>query len=943
MICKGHARGNGGQMAAYLADYLKAEKNARVEVLEITGSQFPDMHRTFLAWESEAQRTRAQKPFWHAQIVPTPGEILTREQQLEAVSILERHHGLQGQPRAVVLHEKHDGSEHLHVVWSRTDRATGKTRRDDYTHRKNCAAAREMEDRFGLHRIETPQFRDEDRTKSRRERREESKQAPNRHDYQKAARSGLHPAERKRIITKCWRQSDCGKAFRSSLQENDYILAHGDRRDFVVVDKTGDVHSLARQVTGARAADIRARLSDIDPASIPKAAHVQAELRAAKREASGDPVRPRPRPQKASAENTDSAQAMDAPGAESKAKRNPLDPQAILDDITQHQSTFTRTDLDREIYKRLEVANNPFGQDTIDALRHAVRALPDFVSLGKDRADRLRFTSRDMLNTELLMRTLSDQLSTQRNHAVAPDIRDKAPSASKLGDEQKAAFHHVTSDAGIGMVVGYAGTGKSTMLGAAREAWEAAGYRVRGTSVSSMAASSLEKGSGIRSRTLASTLWRLENVAKADAELRGLNADIDACSGRTDQAKRRKARMQAERDRKAAQVSATRLTSRDIVVVDEAGMVGSRQLTALLTEVRQAGAKAVLVGDAEQLQAIDAGGCFRALSERHGAVEISEIRRQKEEWQKQATRDFAQSFTDEALEAYRSRGYVHERKTQAEARKEMVEDWTKSRAANPDKTHLMMAFTRADVHELNQAARAAYRAEGRFTSADHEIGTAQGKRDFTQGDRIYFLKNDLRLNVMNGSLGTLETIKQSRIDKSKFELTVGLDDGGKVTFRTADYNHFAHGYASTVHRAQGATIDKAQVLASGFMDRHAAYVGMSRHRERADMYYGSDEFKNFGTLVRTLSRDRRKDTTLDYLDRAEKAGQPERFWDRVKRIAAPKPSERKRPAETIIDKIVAKRAAKATQASRSRAAEELRGILGSPPVPKRKPKRGISF
>jgi ATP-dependent exoDNAse (exonuclease V) alpha subunit len=910
VICKGHARTNGGQLAAYLADYLTAEKNERVSIMQVRGSAFPDLHRTLSGWEAEAKRGKTQKALWHAQMSPCPGEFMTREQQIEAVNILEKHLKLDGQPRVVVTHLK-DNREHIHVVWSRIDRETGKARSDKASHRRNCDAAREIEQRFGLYSIKTPKFKNDDKSKSRQDRREESKAATDRRDYQKAERSGLDPRERKRICTECWQQSDTGHAFRAALQDNDYILAHGNSRTFVIVDSAGDIHSLARQVYGAKLADIRERLKDVDPASIPKCLHIQQQLKAAARERNNA----KPRQPKSPKTKDDALPPAPRAAELSQAKndknepRDPLEPGNILNDLTQQQSTFTKTDLEREVLKRMDASKNPFTQDDATELIRKVRALPQFVSLGKDRVDRPRFTSEDMLRTELNMRNVSDELFKQKLHAIPPAISQAAPRFKQLRPEQKAAYEHVISDRGLAMVVGFAGSGKSFMLGAAREAWEAQGYRVRGCALSSMAAKSLRDGSDIESRTLASTLFRLKNAEVQNQQVRGMTAIIDAMSPVGEIQKRHRAKLQAQRDRLAVMANSARLTSRDIVVLDEAAMVGSRQMNELLSAVKKAGAKAVLVGDAEQLQAIDAGGAFRALRDRHGAIEITEIRRQKEEWQKQASKDFAQSFTEDALGAYHQRGHIQQHDTHAEARKQMVDDWTESRRNSPTTTHLMMAFTRHDVHSLNLEARAAYRTEEKITGQDREVTTAQGKRAFAPGDRIYFLKNELKLGVMNGSLGTLTGIKPTFAARG-FDMTVKLDDGKTVTFKSGDYDHIAHGYAATVHKAQGVTVDRAMVLASRFMDRHAAYVGMSRHRERADLYFGVDEFRNFNGLVRTLSRDRRKDTTLDYLDRAEKAGEPERFWNRLKKTAiaiAMSRKDRARPAESILSKVAAKR------------------------------------
>ena len=190
----------------------------------------------------------------------------------------------------------------------------------------------------------------------------------------------------------------------------------------------------------------------------------------------------------------------------------------------------------------------------------------------------------------------------------------------------------------MAIVVGYAGTGKSAMLGVAREAWEAAGYEVRGVALSGIAAENLESGSGIASRTIASMEhgW-------------GQGRDL--------------------------------LTARDVLVIDEAGMVGTRQLERVLSHAAEAGAKVVLVGDIKQLQSIEAGAAFRSIHERHGGAEIGEVRRQREDWQRDATRDLATGRTGEALEAYRSHGMVHEAQTREQARGDLIDRWDRDRQA----------------------------------------------------------------------------------------------------------------------------------------------------------------------------------------------------------------------------------------------------------------------
>jgi nucleoside-triphosphatase THEP1 len=382
-----------------------------------------------------------------------------------------------------------------------------------------------------------------------------------------------------------------------------------------------------------------------------------------------------------------------------------------------------------------------------------------------------------------------------------------------LSPEQRGALEHVTSGKDLGIVIGYAGTGKSAMLGVAREAWENAGYRVHGLALSGIAAENLESGSGIASRTIAS----LEHQWAQGREL---------------------------------------LTSKDVLVIDEAGMIGTRQMERVIAEAQRRQAKVVLVGDPEQLQAIEAGAAFRSIAERHGGVEITAIRRQREDWQRDATRQLATGRTEEAVRAYDEAGHVHAVETREQARADLVDRWDRDRIASPDTSRIILTHTNDEVRDLNHAARARLRAAGAL-GEDVTIAAERGSRTFAPGDRIMFLRNDRGLGVKNGTLGTVESLTNVR-------MAVLLDDGRAVAFDIKDYAQVEHGYAATIHKAQGMTVDRVNVLATPGLDRHSAYVALSRHRERVDLHYGRDDFADQGKLVRALSRERGKDMASDY-------------------------------------------------------------------------------
>ena len=957
MIIKGAGRTNGEQLGSYLGDYLEAEKNDRVEVIEITRSDSRGLDKSLRGWEAEAKGGKCKLPLWHAQMRTPHGEALTREQQLEAVDILERHLGFTGQPRAVVIHEK-DGHEHIHVVWSRIRREdetvtlpngevkvhrAGTAKGTSFTKRRNVEAAREIERTFGLQPVESPNFKSDDKSKSRQERRQESKEAGERQGEFKQKRGKYHERDQRiDTITRLWQDSDSAKAFRAALQDAGYILATGDQRAYVVVDQGGNIHSLARQIRVANTAEVKGRLAELDPASIPKADHIQQQIWRAKKDrdaeeelrlADANAGRP--------GIDSRSGKAAHHSNAEPGETDDPLDPAAILAALTKQHSTFTKSALYREIGKRLEKAHGSDDPVRKARIARAVDQQDDFLHLGEDRIGQHRFTSRQMLETELAMRDSSDSLASRNGHGIFRKIREVALEGATISLDQTSFVEHLASAGDLKIGVGYAGSGKSTAMTVLRKMEEAAGHRIRGVALAGIAAQSLQEGSGIQSQTLHSLFFALDKLPEQEARIAEMDRRIASMTGTSFSARKAKSEAKANRDQFAARVDATRFTSRDVIVLDEAGMVGSEQVGRLLKEADKAKAKVILIGDAEQLQAIDAGGAFRALSERHGAAKLTEIWRQKADWQKAATKDFGDGFAREALVAYHERGHIHELATHSDALARVVKDWTASRNVNVNEKHLILAYTRSDVAELNKQARAAYDNEHRL-GLENMVKTEDGVKPFATGDRLYFLQNDTRLKVKNGSLGTVESIQFDSV-RDSHRLSVKLDAGKTVEFDTKDYAKFSHGYAATVHKSQGVTAGRAFVLASQFMDRHAAGVSMTRHVEQADMYYGAAEFKTFEHLLRKLTRDGRKDTTLDYLHRAEAEGKPERFWKRVNKVVdiVTKEEVRKRAFERFAEAVRLKNdpAAKEERAKRrlaSIAAEKLRTVLDRHPEKKKK-------
>ena len=257
MILKGSQRANGADLAIHL---MNALDNEEVEIAQVRGAVAGDLFGAFAEFEAVALGTRAQQPLYSLSI--NPSAPLTREQYLEAIALIEKRLKLAEQPRAIVFHVK-DGREHCHVVWSRIDVERMRAVHMAHDKRKLMDCACEIARRFGL---ELPPGLKawEDKQAFKKDKLE-----PSLGEKAQAEATGISPEQRRAEITACYESADSGAAFVNALEEAGYVLARGDRRDLVVVDRFGNPHSLTRYVKGHSQKDVKAKLAAIDPATLP--------------------------------------------------------------------------------------------------------------------------------------------------------------------------------------------------------------------------------------------------------------------------------------------------------------------------------------------------------------------------------------------------------------------------------------------------------------------------------------------------------------------------------------------------------------------------------------------------------------------------------------------------------------------------------------------------
>lgn len=498
------------------------------------------------------------------------------------------------------------------------------------------------------------------------------------------------------------------------------------------------------------------------------------------------------------------------------ARRIQRNPELVLDLITREKSVFDEGDVAKILHRYIDDAG------LFQSLMARILQSPETLRLDRERLEFVtggrvpaKYTTRELIRLEAEMANRAVWLSQRSSHGVRQSVLEATFARhERLSEEQRAAIEHVAGSERIAAVIGRAGAGKTTMMKAAREAWEAAGYRVVGGALAGKAAEGLEKEAGITSRTLSS--WELRW-----SQGRG------------------------------------QLDDKTIFVLDEAGMVSSRQMAMFVETVIRAGAKLVLVGDPEQLQPIEAGAAFRAIADRIGYAELETIYRQREQWMRDASLDFARGHVGKAVAAYQSNGKMIGSELKADAVTNLIADW--DREYDPARSTLILAHLRRDVRMLNELARAKLIERG-IIEQGFVFKTADGNRHFAAGDQIVFLKNEGSVGVKNGMLGKVLEAAPGRI-------VAGVGEGEhqrQVIVEQRFYSNVDHGYATTVHKSQGATVDRVKVLGSLSLDRHLTYVAMTRHREDLGVYYGSRSFTKAGGLVEILSRRNTKETTLDY-------------------------------------------------------------------------------
>jgi Ti-type conjugative transfer relaxase TraA len=484
------------------------------------------------------------------------------------------------------------------------------------------------------------------------------------------------------------------------------------------------------------------------------------------------------------------------------------DAATIVDLMTQQRATFRERDLDRVLFKQVK------DSDERGAFVKEILTRPEIVSLSDVKDGPVtRYTTKSVLEAERQVLRASDGLAADKRHEVDEKTRAKVLGAKEfdgISREQARAFRQATGPEGIAIIDGQAGTGKSFSMAAIRKAYEAQGDRVIGLAPTNAVAQDMGRDGFARATTIHSELFAVKN-------------------GRT------------------------KWNSRTVLMVDEAAMIDTKLMAQITTFANQAKAKLILVGDDRQLSSIDRGGMFAVLKDRHGAAELSEVRRQSRNDDRRAAELMAEGNFHDALARYDEKGGIKWTRTQEEAQAALVRKWAADTKADPSKTRFVFAYTNDDVSKINFAIRKVRRERGEL-GEDHVFATGRGQEAYAAGDRLQIIGTDKQRGLLNGHAGTI-----AKIEDTTIHLQLDGRAGRMVAFDAEEFTQFRHGYAGTIYKGQGRTLDQTYLYHSEHWRSAASYVALTRHRDKAEVFVARNTAPNLKELARQMARvDNRK-------------------------------------------------------------------------------------
>jgi conjugative relaxase-like TrwC/TraI family protein len=466
--------------------------------------------------------------------------------------------------------------------------------------------------------------------------------------------------------------------------------------------------------------------------------------------------------------------------------------------LTEHESLFEQRHLLAAIGTAL--VGTGIGAERIDVEAERLIEAGRIVQLDRDKLGQPVYSTPEQIALERDLLTLTERLLGQRRRA--PDAARVAELCRGHGltEEQANAARAATTASAIAVVEGAPGVGKTTMLRPVVAALKETGMRVVGTA----------------------TAWNISNqLLELGIESKATDAWIAS-----------------------ARTGGRFLDRNTVLLIEESGLLSSRQMHALLSEVEKAGAKAVLIGDRQQLQAVGAGGGLTIVASLAYATRVDTIVRQHDAWAREAITDVTNGRTAEALEAFATRGLITSASGEKATIKAMVDAWEATQAVVSNPATLLIAKTNGQVNAINAEVRMRLKASNIIRGPELAVtavsrsGTSQALQ-FALGDRVRFSLRHDGIGVINGTIATVKRIDRSNEADPILHIVVGE----RLThFKLSDITdemgraRLGHAYATTIYGCQGATTERAFVLLCPSMNRSDALVAFSRARQQTSFF-----------------------------------------------------------------------------------------------------------
>lgn len=552
-----------------------------------------------------------------------------------------------------------------------------------------------------------------------------------------------------------------------------------------------------------------------------------------------------------------------------------LNPEIILQELMTKVTIFTHDRLTKVIQDRLR-------DDPKLSKEIYNQVSKELVTVGENFSGQMLYTTRQyMLQESTALTLLQNMLAANANLII--DVKDRNKILNEqygyLFDEKYAeqlnGVKLLCGNSQLSVMVGRAGTGKTTTLKSVVAIHQQAKFKVVGMALAAVAADNLAAESGCTAETIAFYLDKWQSLDLARQKFETIHSDHE----------------HALLQKTIKSLKQYELTSNHLLIIDEAGMVGTRDWTQILDRVTKSGAKCIKVGDDHQFAAIEDGDFFRKAieisNEQSKLCSLTKIVRQKHEWMRQASQDLSEHRVYQALSLYEQHGNI--KAISKDLLTTIAQAYVEQISVDPN--GLLLTATNLECQQINQAVRTILKKQGVVASQDFGING----RQFALGDKIVFLKND-RLNnittlegktllIKNGTQGKIVDLQPvcddyNKLIPNQYSVTVAIDqEGSLVKFFTSDYSNIDHGYALTLHKSQGKTVNWSMVVGSKYMDATAIYVALTRHRETTTLFYDLNVFRNFKELQQSLSRLATTDLVTDYSIKSEYLS----FWENVQR------------------------------------------------------------